>query len=122
MAGDIQINGEDDMAEERSATMIGGVEAEVRALRNDSERRFDSLEQSMARMEGRFEQMDKRIGELSSQLDKRLSSMETAIDKRLSSTETTVGDLRRDIRQVFYFVCGAVIVPILIEVFRRVVH
>lgn len=103
------------MAEERSATMIGGIDAEVRALRQD----VTDLKVSVAEVKGELRQMDKRIGELSSQLDKRLSSMETAIDKRLSSTETTVGDLRRDVRQVFYFVIGAMLVPVLIEVIKK---
>jgi len=92
------------MPEERSATMIGGVEAEIRSLAKD----MTDLKVSMGRMEGRFEQMDKR-----------LSSMETAIDKRLSNVETTVVEVRRDVRQVFYFVVGAILVPILIEVVKK---
>lgn len=88
------------MADEQGVTVIGGVEAEVRALRNDSEKRFDSLEQSMAELKGAFGQMD----------------------RRLSNVEATVGDLRRDIRQVLFFVVGAILVPILLEVAKRMVH
>lgn len=99
------------MAEERSATIGDALEV-----------RLDRIEQGIAELKGAFGQMDKRIGELSSQLDKRLSSLETAVDKRLSSTETAVGDLRRDVRQMFYFVIGAMLVPVLIEVIKKLVQ
>lgn len=77
------------MAEERSATIGDALEG-----------RLDRLEQGMARMEGRFEQ----------------------VDKRLSSVETGISDLRRDIRQVLFFVVGAILVPILLEVAKKMIH
>ena len=84
------------MADERGATLVGGVEAEVRALRQD----VTELKVDVAEVKGELRQ----------------------IDKRLSNVETTVSDLRRDIRQVLFFVVGAILVPILIEIAKRAIH
>lgn len=71
------------MADERGATMIGGVEAEVRALRQD----MTDLKVSVGRLDSGFTQMD----------------------KRLSNVETAIGELRRDNRQSFYWLLGIVL-------------
>jgi hypothetical protein len=71
------------MAEERAATMIGGVEAEVRALRQD----VTDLKVSVGRLESGFGQMD----------------------KRLSNVETAVNELRRDNKQSFFWLLGIVL-------------
>lgn len=86
------------MADEQDVTIIGGIDAGVRALRQD----VTDLKVSMGRMEGRFEQMDKR-----------LSSFETTVDKRLSSVETAVIDLRKENRQSFSWMIGMWITTIL---------
>ena len=77
------------MPDERG--MIIGDQAEVR---------FDRLDQGMARMEGRFEQMD----------------------KRLSNVEAGINDLRKDIRQVLFVVIVSIAVPILLEIAKRMIH
>lgn len=71
------------MAEERSATLVGGVEAEVRALRQD----VTDLKVSVGRLESGFGQMD----------------------KRLSNVETAVNELRRDNKQSFFWLLGIVL-------------
>lgn len=71
------------MADERSATMIGGVEAEVRGLRQD----VTELKVSVGRLESGFGQMD----------------------KRLSNVETAVNELRRDNKQSFFWLLGIVL-------------
>jgi hypothetical protein len=48
------------MAEERGATMIGGIEAEIRALRQD----VTGLKVDVGSLKAGFEQMDKRMGTL----------------------------------------------------------
>lgn len=63
------------------------------------EARLDRLGEDMAEVKGELRQMD----------------------RRLSNVETTVSDLRRDIRQVLFFVVGAILVPILLEVARRMI-
>jgi hypothetical protein len=71
--GGIQINSEDDMAEERGATIIG----------DRVEARLDSIENRLSRIEGllegfrmAFDQMDKRLTELSTQMDRRFSTIQ----------------------------------------------
>lgn len=68
------------MAEERGATIIGGIAAEVRALRQD----MTDLKVSVGRLETGFDQMDKRIGE----------------------TNAVLGDTRKEVRQLLYVVLG----------------
>ena len=48
------------MAEERGAVIVGGVEAEVRALRQD----MGGLKVDMAEVKGEVRQIDKRISKL----------------------------------------------------------
>ena len=44
------------------------------------------------------------------------------MDKRLSNVEAAISDVRRDIRQVLFFVIGAILVPILLEIGKRMIH
>ena len=48
------------MADEQGVTIIGGVEGEIRALRQD----VTDIKVSVGRLESGFEQMDKRMGTL----------------------------------------------------------
>lgn len=75
------------MADERGATLVGGVEVEIRALRQD----VTDLKVSVGRLETGFDQMDKRISE----------------------TNVVVGDTRREVRQLLYVVLGTWITTIL---------
>ena len=81
------------MAEERGATIIGGIETEIRGLVKD-----------VAELKGAFGQMDKR-----------LYSLETTVRQEIR-------DLRRDVRQIFYMVGGAIAVPILLEIVKKMVN
>ena len=79
------------MADEQGVTIIGGVEAEVRALRQD----VTGLKVDVAEIKGTVSQMDKR-----------LSSLETTVRQE-------IGDLRRDNRQSFNWMLGMWITTIL---------
>ena len=79
------------MADEQGVTVIGGVEAEVRALRQD----VTGLKVDVAEIKGTVSQMDKR-----------LSSVETTVRQE-------VGDLRKDNRQSFNWMLGMWITTIL---------
>jgi hypothetical protein len=68
------------MPDERGGMIIGGVEAEVRALRQD----VTDLKVSVGRLETGFDQVDKRISE----------------------TNAVVGDTRKEVRQLLYVVLG----------------
>ena len=70
------------MAEERGM-IVGGVEAEVRALRQD----VTDIKVSVGRLESGFSQMD----------------------KRLSNVETAVNELRKDNKQSFFWLLGIVL-------------
>jgi len=68
------------MAEERGAAMTGGIDAEVRALRQD----VTELKVDVAEVKGELRQMDKRISE----------------------TNAVLGDTRKEVRQLLYVVLG----------------
>ncbi len=68
------------MADERGATIIGGLDAEVRGLRQD----VTDLKVSVGRLESGFGQMDKRISE----------------------TNAVLGDTRKEVRQLLYVMLG----------------
>ena len=72
------------MADERGATTIGGVEAEIRDLRQD----VTGLKVDVAEIKGTVSQMDKR-----------LSSLEATVRQE-------VGDLRKENKQTFFWLLG----------------
>lgn len=82
------------MAEERGATIIGGVEAEVRVLRQD----VTELKVDVAEIKGTVSQMDKR-----------LSNVEATISREIGSLRQEIGDLRKDTKQAFYWLLGIVL-------------
>ena len=72
------------MADEHGATIIGGVEAEIRDLRQD----VTGLKVDVAEVKGTVSQMDKR-----------LSSLEATVRQE-------VGDLRKENKQTFFWLLG----------------
>ena len=72
------------MADEHGATIIGGVEAEIRDLRQD----VTGLKVDVAEIKGTVSQMDKR-----------LSSLEATVRQE-------VGDLRKENKQTFFWLLG----------------
>lgn len=85
------------MAEERGVTIIGDrMDARLERLEQGQQ----AIRETMARLEGSFEQMD----------------------KRMSSMEAAIGDLRKDVRQVLFVVIVSIAVPILLELIKKVLH
>ena len=74
------------MAESRA-----GVEdivlAEIKDLRGVFEHRFDGLEQRVSRLEGGFDQMDKRLGDMGRRLEEGLGQMEKRLEEGLGQME-----------------------------------
>ena len=66
------------------------------------------------RVEARLDRLAEDMAEVKGELRQ--------IDKRLSNVEMAVTDVRRDIRQVLYFVSGAILVPILLELAKRMIR
>ena len=79
------------MADEQGVTIIGGIDTEVRALRQD----VTELKVDVAELKGTV-----------SQVDKRLSSLEATVRQE-------IGDLRKDNRQSFNWLLAMWITTIL---------
>ncbi len=78
------------------------------------------LDVRLARLEGSYEQIDRRLGSI----EDRLGPLETRIDRLDTKIDSVAIDLRRDIGEVrgrvHTLLCGvivAILVPILLRVF-----
>ena len=68
----------------------------------------ESLEIRMARLEGSY-----------TQIEKRLATIETDLRDLRAEIRGEIGELRRDIRQQFYWIVGLIVVTILVPIALR---
>jgi hypothetical protein len=73
------------------------------------------MEMRMARLEGAFEQIDRRLGALEARMD----SMARRIDTLLSMIEARFSRLEEKVDRQFYWVVGLVLISILVPISLR---
>ena len=68
----------------------------------------ESLEIRMARLEGAY-----------AQIDKRLATIETDLRDFRKKIRGEIGELRREVRQQFYWIVGLIVVTIMVSIALR---
>jgi len=84
------------MPDEHGATMIGGVEADVRSLRQDMTKLMVDVGEIKGMLTGfkmAFDQMDKRLTDLASQVDRRFSTIQWGFGLLLTLLVLVLGKL-----------------------------
>jgi len=82
------------VAEERSATIIGGPEAALKAIHDELAAFRLDAHGRLARLESGFDQMDKR---------------QSNVEAGISDLRKEIGELRKDNKQAFFWLLGIVL-------------